>query len=68
MQGRLLFIRWQRLDEGRYDVSASIKTNAGRRASVRIGTYTGLDGLAEATKEANERFPKDGGPRMEGGT
>lgn len=65
MQGRLLFVKWQYVGDNRYEVTARIKTQAGRRADIRIGTYEGLDGIEEGVKQANTRFPREAQPRME---
>lgn len=68
MQGRLLFVKWQYVGDSRYEVTARVKTQAGRRADVRIGTFEGLAGIEEGVAQANTRFPSEAQTRMEART
>lgn len=65
MQGRLLYVRWEKQPGGQFDVTAKVKTQAGRRADVRVGVAASAEDIPVLIKEANERFPRDGRSKME---
>lgn len=68
MQGRLIGLRFQPDGHGGTMVSARVKTSAGRRTWVGLGTAIGEGELEERIAEANRRYPNPATRRMEGRT